>query len=91
MVRGRGQARKGSLPTGSDVDLARAGTEVLWDIHEHATLFIEPNVAQAGAGRITLAVGREKRDDAMRDGQILMQIGIQVTGRSSRGWGRSSA
>jgi catechol 2,3-dioxygenase-like lactoylglutathione lyase family enzyme len=34
----------------------RAGTEVLWDIHEHATLFIEPNVAHAGAGRITLAV-----------------------------------
>jgi catechol 2,3-dioxygenase-like lactoylglutathione lyase family enzyme len=34
----------------------RAGTEVLWDIREHATLFIEPNVAQAGAGRITLVV-----------------------------------
>jgi catechol 2,3-dioxygenase-like lactoylglutathione lyase family enzyme len=34
----------------------RAGTEVLWDIDEHATLFIEPNLAQAGAGRITLVV-----------------------------------
>ncbi len=34
----------------------RAGDEVLWDIDEHATLFIEPNVAQAGAGRITLGV-----------------------------------
>ena len=34
----------------------RAGEEVLWDIDEHATLFIEPNAAQAGAGRITLAV-----------------------------------
>ncbi len=34
----------------------RAGDEVLWDIDEHATLFIEPNAAQAGAGRITLAV-----------------------------------
>jgi catechol 2,3-dioxygenase-like lactoylglutathione lyase family enzyme len=34
----------------------RVGDEVLWDIDEHATLFIEPNEAQAGAGRITLAV-----------------------------------
>ena len=34
----------------------RAGEEILWDIDEHATLFIEPNAAQAGAGRITLAV-----------------------------------
>ena len=31
----------------------RAGDEILWDIDEHATLFIEPNAAQAGAGRIT--------------------------------------
>jgi catechol 2,3-dioxygenase-like lactoylglutathione lyase family enzyme len=29
---------------------------VLWEIDEHAWLFIEPNVARAGAGRITLAV-----------------------------------
>jgi catechol 2,3-dioxygenase-like lactoylglutathione lyase family enzyme len=34
----------------------RAGEEMLWEIDEHATLFIEPNAAQAGAGRITLAV-----------------------------------
>jgi len=34
----------------------RVGDEVLWEIDEHATLFIEPNAAQAGAGRITLAV-----------------------------------
>jgi len=34
----------------------RVGDEVLWDIDEHATLFIEPNATQAGAGRITLAV-----------------------------------
>ncbi len=34
----------------------RAGDEVLWDIDEHATLFIEPNAAHAGTGRITLAV-----------------------------------
>src|SRR5262245_36980332 len=34
----------------------RVGDEVLWDVDEHATLFIEPNVDQAGAGRITFAV-----------------------------------
>ena len=34
----------------------RVGDEVLWDIDEHATLFIEPSPARAGAGRITLAV-----------------------------------
>ena len=40
---------------GHDPDL-RVGDEVLWDVDEHATLFIEPNTAQAGAGRITFAV-----------------------------------
>ena len=34
----------------------RVGNEILWDVDEHATLFIEPNAAQAGAGRITLSV-----------------------------------
>ena len=34
----------------------RAGDEILWDLNEHATLFIEPNAAQAGSGRITLGV-----------------------------------
>jgi catechol 2,3-dioxygenase-like lactoylglutathione lyase family enzyme len=34
----------------------RAGDEILWEIAEHAWLFIEPNAAQAGAGRITLSV-----------------------------------
>jgi len=34
----------------------RVGDEVLWELDEHATLFIEPTVAQAGAGRITLGV-----------------------------------
>ena len=33
-----------------------AGEEILWDIDEHATLFIEPNTARAGAGRITFIV-----------------------------------
>jgi catechol 2,3-dioxygenase-like lactoylglutathione lyase family enzyme len=32
------------------------GKEVLWDVDEHATLFIEPNAAHAGAGRITFVV-----------------------------------
>jgi catechol 2,3-dioxygenase-like lactoylglutathione lyase family enzyme len=34
----------------------RAGDEILWQIDEHAWLFIEPNAAHAGAGRITLGV-----------------------------------
>lgn len=34
----------------------RVGEEVLWELDERATLFIEPNPAQAGAGRITFAV-----------------------------------
>jgi catechol 2,3-dioxygenase-like lactoylglutathione lyase family enzyme len=34
----------------------RVGDEVLWEIDEHARLFIAPNAARADAGRITLAV-----------------------------------
>lgn len=34
----------------------RAGDEVLWDVDEHATLFIEPDGGRAGSGRITFAV-----------------------------------
>lgn len=34
----------------------RAGDEILWDIDPHATLFIEPNPAHAGAGRVTMVV-----------------------------------
>lgn len=34
----------------------RAGDEILWDVDEHATLFIETNLAHAGTGRVTLAV-----------------------------------
>ena len=34
----------------------QVGDEVLWDTDENATLFIEPNAAHAGAGRITFAV-----------------------------------
>jgi catechol 2,3-dioxygenase-like lactoylglutathione lyase family enzyme len=34
----------------------RAGEEILWEIHERAWLFIEPNAAHAGMGRITLSV-----------------------------------
>jgi catechol 2,3-dioxygenase-like lactoylglutathione lyase family enzyme len=34
----------------------RVGHEMLWEMDEHAWLFIEPNAPQAGAGRITLAV-----------------------------------
>jgi catechol 2,3-dioxygenase-like lactoylglutathione lyase family enzyme len=34
----------------------RAGEEVLWEIDERAWLFIEPDAARAGAGRITFEV-----------------------------------
>ena len=34
----------------------RVGEELLWEIDEHATLFVEPNAAQAGTARITLSV-----------------------------------
>jgi catechol 2,3-dioxygenase-like lactoylglutathione lyase family enzyme len=34
----------------------RAGDEVLWEVAEHATLFIEPNLEAAGTGRITFSV-----------------------------------
>ena len=34
----------------------RVGEEMLWEVAEHAWLFIEPNAATAGAGRITFAV-----------------------------------
>lgn len=34
----------------------RVGHEMLWEMDEHAWLFIEPNARQACAGRITLAV-----------------------------------
>lgn len=40
---------------GHDPDL-RVGDEVVWDLDDHASLFIELNPAQAGAGRITLGV-----------------------------------
>jgi catechol 2,3-dioxygenase-like lactoylglutathione lyase family enzyme len=35
---------------------SRVGDEVLWESAEHATLFIEPDAARAGAARITCAV-----------------------------------
>jgi catechol 2,3-dioxygenase-like lactoylglutathione lyase family enzyme len=39
----------------------RAGEEVLWKVEEHGWVFIDPNAPQAGAGRITLAVGTRSR------------------------------
>ena len=43
----------------------RAGDEILWEVSESATLFIEPDRALAGSGRITLAVSGL---DALLDG-----------------------
>ncbi len=40
---------------GREPDL-RAGDEILWDVLDHATLFIEPNPAHAGSGHVTFAV-----------------------------------
>lgn len=34
----------------------REGDEVLWDVEEHATLFVEPDAARAGSGRVTFGV-----------------------------------
>ncbi|MGE0028876.1 MAG: VOC family protein, partial [Thermoleophilia bacterium] len=34
----------------------RVGDEVLWDVAEGATVFIEPDPHNAGAGRITMVV-----------------------------------
>jgi catechol 2,3-dioxygenase-like lactoylglutathione lyase family enzyme len=36
----------------------RAGDELLWEVDERAWLFIEPDAARAGTGRITLSVTR---------------------------------
>ncbi len=49
----------------------RVGDEVLWEVDEHAWLFIEPNAAQAGAGRITLAVAGL---DALLEGLAAQRI-----------------
>jgi catechol 2,3-dioxygenase-like lactoylglutathione lyase family enzyme len=35
---------------------SRVGEEIHWEVDERAWLFIEPNAARAGAGRITLSV-----------------------------------
>lgn len=40
---------------GREPDL-RAGEEILWDIDERATLFIEPDAVRAGSGRVTFIV-----------------------------------
>ncbi|RKQ90767.1 hypothetical protein C8N24_0580 [Solirubrobacter pauli] len=32
----------------------RVGNEIIWDVDEHASLFIEPNPQRAGTGRITM-------------------------------------
>ena len=55
---------------GRSADL-RAGDEVLWDVDEHATLFIEPNPSAAGTGRITFVVeGMDAFLERVRDAGI---------------------
>ena len=60
----------------------RAGEEILWDVDEHATLFIEPNAAQAGAGRITFAVAGL---DALLEGLAARGIGHEPVETYSNG------
>jgi catechol 2,3-dioxygenase-like lactoylglutathione lyase family enzyme len=60
----------------------RAGDEILWDVDEHATLFIEPNAAQAGAGRITFAVAGL---DALLGGLAARGIGHEPVETYSNG------
>jgi hypothetical protein len=43
----------------------RVGEEALWEIDEHATLFIESDAERAGAGRITLAVAGSMRSSSV--------------------------
>ena len=54
----------------------RAGEEILWELDEHATLFIEPNAARAGAGRITFAVAGL---DALLEGLAAEHIELECT------------
>jgi catechol 2,3-dioxygenase-like lactoylglutathione lyase family enzyme len=47
---------------------SRAGDEVLWDLEDHATLFIEPSSVRAGAARITFgAAGLDALLDGLSD------------------------
>jgi catechol 2,3-dioxygenase-like lactoylglutathione lyase family enzyme len=49
----------------------RLGDEIMWEIDEHGRLFIQPNAAHSGAGRITLAVTGL---DALLDGLAVRGI-----------------
>jgi len=51
----------------------RAGEEILWDVDEHATLFIEPDAPRAGSGRVTAppatrSASASRRPDAAAPG-----------------------
>jgi catechol 2,3-dioxygenase-like lactoylglutathione lyase family enzyme len=61
---------------------SRVGEEILWEIDEHAWLFIEPNSAQAGAGRITFAVGGL---DALLERLAAQRIGHEAIETYSNG------
>jgi catechol 2,3-dioxygenase-like lactoylglutathione lyase family enzyme len=60
----------------------RVGDEVLWEIDEGATLFIEPNEEAAGSGRITFAVTRL---DALLDRLAAQRIGYEPVETYSNG------
>ena len=56
VLRSRRQHRLVHALASGDPRTCAPGTRSSGTIDEHATLFIEPDAAQAGAGRITLAV-----------------------------------
>ena len=55
---------------------------MLWEIDEHAWLFIEPNAARAGAGRVTFAVTGL---DALLDGLAARGIAYEPVEEYSNG------
>ena len=59
---------------GRDPDF-RAGDEILWEVEASATLFIEPDAARAGTGRITLLVTGL---DALLDAQSIDHEAIEI-------------
>ncbi len=60
----------------------RAGDEILWEIGASATLFIEPDAARAGTGRITLAVAGL---DALLEGLAVRRIDHEAAETYSNG------
>jgi catechol 2,3-dioxygenase-like lactoylglutathione lyase family enzyme len=61
----------------------RVGDEVLWDIDEHATLFIEPDAERAGPPREDPGSGRQ-RDRVRRAAAVVDGLSPLLTPRYAR-------